>query len=326
VRKFLADEEEANAAEEAARQIVASKPRDINSLSGSGAWKDYNDAFEVADVANRLRGGGGVRVDNSGFGTGMSVKQGGATVATSSGFRAPNRSGGSISIYGPQGAGADPMAAVDNERLRAQQIRMNDYRLQEAANNLADDARANLEGGDFDVFSGRYGKRAGAVGDVQRSEFARNKAAEARTYFDTDVAAQRDAETDRQERLLTARYGREADAAAKIEAARIAAAAKEGAARTTAGGAMNREAIRALLKSRELTGLIGGSDDQVTQFEDLMRGMVPGQEAPQGIDTISFNALLASGNSPAGRQQLTAIWDQLSPEQQAQVRTQLGRR
>lgn len=191
-------------------------------------------------------------------------------------------------------------------------------------------------GPDFDLASGRAGARAAASGDIARREGSETARAQARSFMDPTVAAARSQAVDEQERLLTARYGREADAAAKVEAARLAADARTRSADTAARGGLTREAIRGLLKSRELQALIGGQGldpQRSAEVEDLLwreasGGTPAAQNMPDtGVDDVSLRALIAGaqGNA-AGAEQLAGVWDQLTPQQQAMVRAAMGRR
>jgi len=171
------------------------------------------------------------------------------------------------------------------------------------------------------------------TGDIERSEGLNNARAAASAFMDPTVRAAREQEVSEQERLLDARYNRDADNAAKVEAARIAAAGRVGAANASGTNAMSREAIRGLVRSRETQALMGGKSDPARdqQFEDYLFNAANGggQASPQGIDPYSFNALIAgagNGTGP-GADQLAQFWDRMSPEQQAIVRQRFaGRR
>lgn len=169
------------------------------------------------------------------------------------------------------------------------------------------------------------------LGDIHRDEGFANAQAGADTFMDPRIKEARGQANQEQEALLTARYGHEADAAAKVRAAEIAAGAKTGAASITAGGGLNREAIRSLVRSRETQGLLNGKLDegQTSQLEDLLwrqansgQGGAEGAQAlgPGRVDDISLNALIAGAQgNKTGRDQLDQYWTQLTPEQQQRV-------
>lgn len=179
------------------------------------------------------------------------------------------------------------------------------------------------------LHSGRTAAAANAYGNINREQGMANAQSAARTFMDPTVTQARGVQVDEQERLLTARYGREADAIAKVEAAKIAADARVGAANATAGGGLQREAIRGLLKSREMQQMMGGKPMDDSTIDQLMLRYAQGGEAQPDytIDEPSLQALIAGAraggdNSPAG-QQLQQYWGQMTPEQQARVRQAL---
>lgn len=169
---------------------------------------------------------------------------------------------------------------------------------------------------------------AGKVGNIERNEGLRNARAGAEAFMDPTVTKARQTQNTEDERLLESRYGRQADAEAKVESARIAAGGRVGAANATAQGGISREQVKGLLKSRELQGLIGGQTLDPAHMADvenyLWQGLQPQQQA-QPVDDPSFQALVAgAGVNSAGADQLAQIWDRLSPEQQAIARQRLG--
>lgn len=184
---------------------------------------------------------------------------------------------------------------------------------------------------------------AGKYGDIDRGESLKNAQAGATEFLDPHVREARKLEVDEQERLLDARYGKQADAAAKIEAARIAAGARTDSAGITAGGGLTREAIRGLLKSRELNSLTGQPLDpqQQQSLEDLMwrqahgqqPGMGPGDEKagydpPPTIDSlladVNGNQNLVGGYEKLKEIQNKIDWSQLTPDEKAQITRGLG--
>jgi hypothetical protein len=242
--------------------------------------------------------------------------------------------------------GGDQFAQQDEyqDRVRAQNESQPDIQRQKGADTMR-------ELGEMDAITGSLqprGRRAldlgytadaaRKVGDIQRSEGLNNARAEAGAFMDPTVSGARKTANAEQESLLESRYGRQADAEAKIRAAEIAAQGKTGAASITARGGVTRDAIKGLLKSRELQGLIGGQTLDPSKMQDvedlLWRGLQPGETMGQndlvarpGVDEPSFQALLAgaAGGNQAGQDQLAQYWDQLTPEQQAVVRQRLGR-
>jgi hypothetical protein len=173
---------------------------------------------------------------------------------------------------------------------------------------------------------------AGKVGDIQRREGMNNARAAAREFQDPEVAGARAQQNAEDERLLESRYGRQADAEAKVRSAEIAAQGRVGAANATAQGGISREQVKALLKSRELQGLIGGQTLDPAHMQDvedyLWQGLQPqGAQVGGGVDNASFEALVAGAAvNSQGADKLAQYWDQLTPAQQAQVRQRLGRR
>ncbi len=181
------------------------------------------------------------------------------------------------------------------------------------------------------LFRGVTGARARAIGGLEDEATLRQARGTARAFTDPEVAAARQQANQEQEALLQARYGREADAAARIEAARIAAAGRVDSANATSRGALTREAIRGLLKSRELSQLLGGQEptpEQAAGLEGLLNryaGAGEGQEEQQ-VDDASLDAMIAGAKvNDDGKQKLAEWWPALTAAQQAKVSAVFGR-
>lgn len=181
---------------------------------------------------------------------------------------------------------------------------------------------------------GYSGAAAKKVGDIERSEGLENARAGANAFMDPTVTHARQTQNSEDERLLESRYGRQAEADAKVQAAQIAANGRIGAAGVTAQGGVSRDAIKGLLKSRELQGMIGGQTlgpAQMQDLEDLMLRNLNGQggqpQPQQQVDPASFEALVAgAGDNGPGADKLAQWWDQLTPQQQQIARQRLGGR
>lgn len=184
------------------------------------------------------------------------------------------------------------------------------------------------------VFSGRADAFARKAGDIERGETMRNARTEAEAFTDPTVAGARRTAVDEEERLLTARYGREADAAAKVRAAEIAAQGRVNAANTTGRAGLEKAALQGLLKSREISNMMGGDPAKMKELEDLLMRYTQQPEAETligEVDNPSLEAMIAGAQAegrddgPSG-QLLSQWWDRMTPAQQARVRQALGGR
>lgn len=253
------------------------------------------------------------------------------------GFRSARPGLGALSLGG--GAGEeDPYDKSIRQGLATQEYQRGRASMDEYASDKFDRAvQANRPSPSQALDLGYTADAAGKVGDIERNEGLRNARAGAEAFMDPTITRARTTANSEQEQLLESRYGRQADAEAKIESARIAAGGKTGAAAITQAGGLNREAIRGLLKSRELQALTGGKPldpAQQQQVEDLLwreanRGTPSPDNLPatQGVDDASFQALVAGAadNGP-GADHLASYWEQLTPQQQAIARQRLGGR
>lgn len=286
---------------------------------------------EIADIRSRLSGRGPANVQHSYKGTSFAERDN-----MLPGLRQTRPGAGSLSL------GLDPedpqVRAMLMERFASEndildtQRRAGRLQLDAGIGAHIDNLRRPAPvSQDHELFSGMAAARGQRMGELENQAGLMKARGAAEAFMDPTVSRARGQQVDEQERLLTARYGREADALARVEAARIAAEGRVGAANATAQGALTREAIRGLLKSRELQQLLGGqeiSPEQAAGLESLLnRYAGGGAEEPQGIDDASFEALLAGARvNPQGADQLAQYWAQLSPQQQARVRQVMGGR
>jgi hypothetical protein len=295
--------------------------------SGFMGEKDYlqaqNDEAELLNIASVLSGKG---MPTTRVGQSQTIGAGGGGTP---GLRSSRPGMGNLSLAG--GDDADPLVRENmmlSNDLMDQQRRSGVMDIEDRVTSRFDRAAADqAQNPEQALFSGRTGATVNAVGNLRRGEALEDARSAATTFMDPTVSQARGVKVGEDERLITARYGREADAAAKIEAARIAAGGKVDAANATAGGALTREAIRGLLKSREIQTMMGGQPmDESVVDQLMMRYAQPGGagEQPQPVDEASLQALIAGArqggdNSPAG-QQLASWWPNMTPEQQARVR------
>lgn len=318
----------------------ASEPRS-GASSGFLGEKDYinalNEEGELADIQSIISGKGGVK------------RQGFYPASTGvPGLRQTRPGVGELSMAGEGGAddyqNYDPIGKMQRESSsimrQANEDSMMDtarqagqFNLDAARQRENEDAvaRAQDRGPSFELASGRAGARAQQVGDIMRGQGLQDARAAARTYMDPVVGQGREQQLSDEERLLDARYGKADELEQKRQAAIEAANAKRDVAWITQQGGMTREGMRGLLKSRELRGLLTGkTDPSDSQLDTLMNtyahGQSPEETQAPAVDDASLAALIAgAGTSNAGKQQLKALWGQLTPEQQDQARKALAR-